>query len=64
MFVARLRSARIETGEESLEVRLVAWDEIPWDHLAFPSVTGALRHFEKVRGQAVFTPFVGLLGDR
>ena len=64
MFVARLRFAHIEAGEESQEVRLVAWNEIPWDELAFPSVTGALRHFEKVRGQAVFTPFVGPLGDR
>jgi ADP-ribose pyrophosphatase YjhB (NUDIX family) len=64
MFVARLRSAKIEKGEESEEVRLFAWDEIPWAELAFPSVTGALRQFEKVRGQAVFTPFVGPLGAR
>jgi len=64
MFVARLRSAHIEAGVESQEVRLVAWEDIPWTELAFPSVTGALRHFEKVRGQGVFTPFVGPLGDR
>jgi ADP-ribose pyrophosphatase YjhB (NUDIX family) len=64
MFVARLRSPMIEKGEESEEVRFFAWDEIPWADLAFPSVTGALRHFEKVRGQAVFAPFVGPLGAR
>jgi ADP-ribose pyrophosphatase YjhB (NUDIX family) len=64
MFVARLRSEKTEKGEESEEVRLFRWDEIPWDDLAFPSVTGALRYYEKVRGQAVFTPFVGPLGGR
>lgn len=30
------------TGAESLEVGLFAWDDIPWDHLAFPTVRWAL----------------------
>jgi ADP-ribose pyrophosphatase YjhB (NUDIX family) len=64
MFVARLRSPTIEKGEESEEVRLYRWDEIPWADLAFPSVTGALQYYEKIRGQDVFTPCVGLLGGR
>lgn len=63
-FVARMRTATFERGEESEEVRFFTWDEIPWTDLAFPSVTGALRHFEKVRDQPVFRPFVGPLGDR
>ena len=29
-------------GEESLDVRLFSWDEIPWDDLAFPSVHWSL----------------------
>ncbi len=34
---------RYDAGEESLEVRLFAWDEIPWDEIAFPSVRWALH---------------------
>ena len=63
-FVARMRTATFERGEESEEVRFFTWDEIPWTDLAFPSVTGALRQFEKIRDQPVFRPFVGPLGDR
>jgi len=29
-------------GQESLEVRLFDWDEIPWDEIAFPTVGWAL----------------------
>ncbi len=35
--------ARFEPGPESLDVRLFAWHEIPWDELAFPSVRWALH---------------------
>ena len=54
VFRARLRSAEVSAGEESLEVRLVGWEEIPWDDLAFPSVTWALRDYGAARGQATF----------
>ena len=30
-------------GTESLEVALFAWDDIPWDQLAFPTVHWALQ---------------------
>ena len=30
-------------GEESLEVQLFAWDDIPWNDLAFPTVHWALQ---------------------
>lgn len=33
---------RFLAGVESLDVRLFAWDEIPWDELAFPSVRWSL----------------------
>jgi ADP-ribose pyrophosphatase YjhB (NUDIX family) len=64
MFVARMRSSRIEKGEESEEVRFFSWSEIPWDELAFPSVVAALRHFGEVRALEVFRTFVGALGER
>jgi ADP-ribose pyrophosphatase YjhB (NUDIX family) len=34
-------------GEETLEAKLVAWDEIPWEELAFPSVTWALKRWRE-----------------
>ena len=45
IYRARLAEPGFEAGAESLEVRLFAWDEIPWDDLAFPSVHWSLRHF-------------------
>jgi len=53
-FRARLRSPEVAPGEESLEVRLFAWEEIPWDDLAFPSVRWALSHYRETRGQTTF----------
>jgi ADP-ribose pyrophosphatase YjhB (NUDIX family) len=49
IYRARLAESAIAAGAESLEVRLFAWDQIPWDELAFPSVRWALRHFEEWR---------------
>ncbi len=44
IFAARLLSEAPSPGIESLEVRLFAWDDLPWDELAFDSVGWALRH--------------------
>src|SRR5579863_6278399 len=49
IYRARLAGPAIAAGAESLEMRLFAWDEIPWDELAFPSVDWALRHFAEWR---------------
>lgn len=56
MFKAELVSD-IAPGPESLEVKLFAWEEIPWDQLAFPTVVWALTHFAKIRGNANFAVF-------
>lgn len=37
---------KFSPGLESEEVKLVDWDDIPWDELAFPSVNWALKHYE------------------
>lgn len=50
LYRARLLDAAVEAGEESLEVRLVAWDEIPWEDLAFPTVRRILRRARELRG--------------
>jgi len=61
MFRARLTSPDVGVGEESLEVRLLGWEEIPWGELAFPSVLAALRRFHAVRDLAEPTPEIGTL---
>jgi ADP-ribose pyrophosphatase YjhB (NUDIX family) len=44
-FRAKLRTPEFGAGPESLEVKLVTADEIPWDDIAFPSSTFTLRKF-------------------
>jgi ADP-ribose pyrophosphatase YjhB (NUDIX family) len=55
IYRATLPSPTIAAGEESLEVGLFSWDEIPWDNIAFPSVHWALNHYREVANQPVFT---------
>lgn len=52
MYRARLVDPAIAPGPESMEVRLVTWDEIPWGELAFPSVVWALNDFRAWRAGA------------
>lgn len=57
MYRARLADGKFAAGEESSEVGLFAFDDIPWDQLAFPSVVWALRHWNEVRHLPDFVPF-------
>lgn len=57
MYRARLISPEIAAGEESLEVGLLGWADIPWADLAFPSVGWALRHYRDTARLADFAPF-------
>ena len=56
MYRARLLNTP-KPGPESLEVALVAWDDIPWKELAFPSVKWALEAFRETIGRIGFAPF-------
>ncbi len=47
IYHAPMVSAECAPGEESQEVHLFRWEGIPWDELAFPSVTWALQRFRK-----------------
>ncbi len=49
IFRARLAEPGFAVGPESLEVRRFAWEDIPWDDLAFPSVHWALRSWRQSR---------------
>jgi ADP-ribose pyrophosphatase YjhB (NUDIX family) len=43
IYRATLAAPGIYAGTESLEVRFFAWDDIPWDRIAFPTVKWALQ---------------------
>lgn len=43
-------------GPESAEVRLFAWDEIPWDQIAFPSVHWSLAAWRESLGRPLAAP--------
>lgn len=53
LFAGRLLSPDIAPGEESLQVKLVAPEDIDWPRLAFPMVREALRHWLKPQHQGV-----------
>ena len=54
LYRAELVSPSFSAGEESLEVALFDWDDIPWDDIAFPTVHWALEHDRQVEfGEAV-----------
>ncbi len=55
IYRARLTSPNFAAGPESLEVALFAWDEIPWDELAFPSVKWALDQYREADATQDFT---------
>jgi ADP-ribose pyrophosphatase YjhB (NUDIX family) len=52
-FRAKLRTPQIGAGTESLEVKLVAEQDIPWDDIAFASIEFALRRFFEDRAAGV-----------
>jgi ADP-ribose pyrophosphatase YjhB (NUDIX family) len=56
MYRGRLASD-FAPGIESLEVKLFAYEDIPWDELAFPTGAWSLRDWAKVRGVDSFAPF-------
>ena len=56
IYRARLASADISPGPESAEVGLFAWDDIPWDDVAFPSVRWALTHHREIGDAGLFAP--------
>jgi ADP-ribose pyrophosphatase YjhB (NUDIX family) len=56
MYRARLEAPVFSPGAESLEVKLFAWEDIPWTDLAFPSVRWALEYYRATKDLAVFAP--------
>ena len=53
-YLARLRHGRFSPGAESLQARLFAEAEIPWDELAFKTVRETLRRYFEDRRRGAF----------
>lgn len=59
MFRGRLLDPTVSPGAESLEVKLVREDEIPWSELAFTMVKRTLAHFLEDRKTGIYLPRFG-----
>jgi len=46
-FLANMRGPELDPGEESLEARLFELDEIPYEEMAFPSSSYAIRKYKE-----------------
>lgn len=64
IFRGRLAEPGFEAGPESLEVGLFAWEEIPWQDIAFPSVHWALNDWRARAGQPPGPPAGNPPADR
>lgn len=53
IYRARMTGPGHGAGAESEAVALFRWDEIPWEHLAFPSVRWALERYRAGEGPCV-----------
>jgi hypothetical protein len=60
MFRARLMDLDFEAGRESLEVKLFAEEQIPWEDIAFRVISATLRTYFLDRRNGSF-PFA--IGD-
>lgn len=58
IYRARLVDGAFAAGAESLDAALYAWDEIPWDEIAFPTVRWALEDWRATRGEDAVVPRV------
>ncbi|MEL6672203.1 MAG: NUDIX hydrolase [Bacteroidota bacterium] len=58
-FLGKLPSPELNPGEESLDARLFAPEEIPYDQMAFPSSTFAIKHYLRTRHTNYHGVFIG-----
>jgi ADP-ribose pyrophosphatase YjhB (NUDIX family) len=52
-FRARLLSEQVSAGPESLDVRIIHPDEIPWEDIAFPSTEFTLQRYLEDRREGI-----------
>jgi len=61
LFRARLLDLEFRAGAESLEVRLLAESEIPWNEIAFATVRNTLTHYFSDRRKGRFDFHMGTI---
>ncbi len=61
MFRARLLDLNFRPGGESLEVKLFAEPEVPWNELAFRTIHATLSHYFADRSRGEFPLHVGTI---
>ncbi len=54
LFLADLLDLNFSAGEESLDVDLFSYEQVPWNSLAFPTITLALKNYFSDRGDGIF----------
>ncbi|MDH3689495.1 MAG: NUDIX hydrolase [Gammaproteobacteria bacterium] len=59
MFRGQMKCESFQAGAESLEVKLVRADQIPWDELAFPVIRIILERYISEREQGTYGIYVG-----
>ena len=59
MFLSHLTEPVFKAGEESLDCKLCLESEIPWDKIAFPTITYSLQLFFKDRKDGKFSMHIG-----
>ena len=57
IYRARLITESYGVGEESAEVALFDWDDIPWDDLAFPTNHWSLNQYYETKDAPLGAPF-------
>lgn len=61
LFRGRLLDLEVSPGAETLEVRLFAEEEIPWDAIAFASVRNTLTHYYQDRRDGEYRFHLGTI---
>jgi len=61
LFRARLLAPSFSAGSETLDARLVAESEVPWDQLAFATVRNTLRHYYADRRSGAYRFHMGTI---
>ena len=64
MYRASFARPGIQAGIESLEVRMFAWEDIPWNTIAFPTVHWALQAWRDAGSGALGAPAANPDSDR
>jgi ADP-ribose pyrophosphatase YjhB (NUDIX family) len=57
VYRATMVSPEHKPGVESLDTAMFAWEDIPWDDLAYPNVHWALNQWREAEGKNGFAPF-------